>query len=467
MDIFRKKTIEQAKELAEEEKYRLNRALGPWELLLLVLGATIGAGIFVLPGVTAAKHAGPGVIVSFLIGGIISIAVGLAYVEFASLVPVAGSAYTYSYVALGEIIAWIVGWDLLFEFTVVTSTVSVGWGGYVTSLLKSIGINIPTAFSQDIAHGGIVNIPAIIGILIVASIALSGIKAVGRSNALFTGAKVLAIIVFLAIGIFHIKPENWHPFTPFGWGGVLTGAALTFFAYTGFDGVTTVLEEVKDPQKSIPFALIGGIGAITFLYIAVSTVLTGMVSFTKLDVPDPAAFALQQVGVQWGGAMISVAVIFGLIATMLGNGLSSTRILFAMSRDGLLPEKFATVHPKTRVPIVSSIIIFGTALILGGVLSIGELAELANIGGLTAFALTTLSVMVMRYTKPDAKRLFRVPAIWIIGPIGILGSLALIISLPKITIIRFIVWLIIGLIIYLGYGNKHARIKNLEQTAKN
>lgn len=459
-NIFRTKSIEQAKRITEVERFKLRRELGSWQLMLYVLGATIGAGIFVLPGTTAALHAGPGVIVSFLIGGIVTIAVGLAYVEFASMAPVAGSAYTYSYIALGEFIAWIIGWDLLLEFTVISSTVAVGWSGYVNSFLQSIGIYLPEGLTKDIAHGGIVNLPAVVGWLIVAWIALSGIKNVGRSNTLFTIAKVGAIILFLIIGAFHVDPINWTPFTPFGWTGVMAGAALVFFAFTGFDGVTTVLEEVKNPQKAIPVALIGGLSVLTLLYALVALVLTGIVPFPELDVPNPTVFALQSVGIQWGGAIIAVAVIFGLLATMIANTTSATRVLFAMSRDGLLPERIAQTNNKTGVPVASVVIVVATGILLSGFLSIGELAEFANIGGLTAFALTTVSVMVLRYTKPDQPRAFKVPALWFFGIIGVGGSLALIFSLPLFTILRFSIWLVIGVIIYWVYGYKHAKVNS-------
>ena len=459
-NIFRTKSIEQAKRITEVERFKLRRELGSWQLMLYVLGATIGAGIFVLPGTTAGLHAGPGVIVSFLIGGIVTIAVGLAYVEFASMAPVAGSAYTYSYIALGEFIAWIIGWDLLLEFTVISSTVAVGWSGYVNSFLQSIGIYLPEGLTKDIAHGGIVNLPAVVGWLIVAWIALSGIKNVGRSNTLFTVAKVGAIILFLIIGAFHVDPINWTPFTPFGWTGVMAGAALVFFAFTGFDGVTTVLEEVKNPQKAIPVALIGGLSVLTLLYALVALVLTGIVPFPELDVPNPTVFALQSVGIQWGGAIIAVAVIFGLLATMIANTTSATRVLFAMSRDGLLPERIAQTNKKTGVPVASVVIVVATGILLSGFLSIGELAEFANIGGLTAFALTTVSVMVLRYTKPDQPRAFKVPALWFFGIIGVGGSLALIFSLPLFTILRFSIWLVIGVIIYWVYGYKHAKVNS-------
>lgn len=458
--FLRTKSIEQANKITEVERFKLKRELGSWQLMLYVLGATIGAGIFVLPGTTAALHAGPGVIVSFLIGGIVTIAVGLAYVEFAAMAPVAGSAYTYSYIALGEIIAWMIGWDLLLEFTVIASTVAVGWSGYVNSFLQSVGIHIPEALTKDIAHGGIVNLPAVIGWLIVAWIALSGIKNVGRSNTLFTIAKVAAIILFLVIGTFHVNPVNWTPFTPFGWSGVMAGAALVFFAFTGFDGVTTVLEEVKNPQKTIPKALIGGLSVLTLIYALVAAILTGIVPFPDLDVPNPTVFALQSVGIQWGGAIVAVAVIFGLLATMIANTTSATRVLFAMSRDGLLPERIAQTNKKTGVPVLSIFIVVLTGILLSGFLSIGELAEFANIGGLTAFALTTISVIVLRYTRPDQPRAFKVPAIWLVGIIGVGGSLALIFSLPIFTILRFLVWLAIGLVIYIAYGYKHAKVNN-------
>lgn len=461
--FLRTKSIEQANKITEVERFKLKRELGSWQLMLYVLGATIGAGIFVLPGTTAALHAGPGVIVSFLIGGIVTIAVGLAYVEFAAMAPVTGSAYTYSYIALGEIIAWMIGWDLLLEFTVIASTVAVGWSGYVDSFLQSVGIHIPEALTKDIAHGGIVNLPAVIGWLIVAWIALSGIKNVGRSNTLFTIAKVAAIILFLVIGTFHVNPVNWTPFTPFGWSGVMAGAALVFFAFTGFDGVTTVLEEVKNPQKTIPKALIGGLSVLTLIYALVAAILTGIVPFPDLDVPNPTVFALQSVGIQWGGAIVAVAVIFGLLATMIANTTSATRVLFAMSRDGLLPERIAQTNKKTGVPVLSIFIVVLTGILLSGFLSIGELAEFANIGGLTAFALTTISVIVLRYTRPDQPRAFKVPAIWLVGIIGVGGSLALIFSLPIFTILRFLIWLAIGLVIYIAYGYKHAKVNTKNQ----
>jgi len=462
-NFLRTKSIEQANKITEVERFKLKRELGSWQLMLYVLGATIGAGIFVLPGTTAALHAGPGVIVSFLIGGLVTIAVGLAYVEFAAMAPVAGSAYTYSYIALGEIIAWMIGWDLLLEFTVIASTVAVGWSGYVDSFLQSIGIHLPGALTKDIAHGGIVNLPAVIGWLIVAWIALSGIKNVGRSNTLFTIAKVGAIILFLVIGTFHVNPVNWTPFTPFGWSGVMAGAALVFFAFTGFDGVTTVLEEVKNPQKTIPKALIGGLSVLTLIYALVAAILTGIVPFPDLDVPNPTVFALQSVGIQWGGAIIAVAVIFGLLATMIANTTSATRVLFAMSRDGLLPERIAQTNKKTGVPVLSIVIVVLTGILLSGFLSIGELAEFANIGGLTAFALTTVSVIVLRYTRPEQPRAFKVPAIWLVGIVGVGGSLALIFSLPLFTILRFFIWLFIGLIVYLLYGYKHAKISSTDK----
>ncbi|MGO0122520.1 amino acid permease [Desulfothermobacter acidiphilus] len=322
-------------------------------------------------------------LLAFLIfwGGIVCICVGLCYVEFASMAPFAGSAYTYAYIALGEILAWVVGWDLLFEFTVVCSTVSVGWSGYVVSFLQSLGLDLPAAFARDVAHGGVVNIPAILGLLLVGYIAYSGVKNVSRANVLLTIIKLLAIFFFLACGLGHLQPANWHPFAPFGLGGILTGAALTFFAYTGFDGMTSVLEEVKNPQRSIPVALIGGLLIVIILYVSVAAVLTGVVNYSRLDVPDPAAFALLEMGIRWGGALLSVAVLFGLIAVMLGYGLSATRILFAMSRDGLLPPVLARVHPTTRVPYIATLLIFGVAILGGGFFSINELAELANIGG--------------------------------------------------------------------------------------
>lgn len=456
--VLRKKSVEETREMAEEKEFALKRELNARQLMLYVIGATIGAGIFVLPGTVAAKDAGPGVMISYLLGGIVAIAVGLAYVEFASIVPVAGSAYTYSYVALGEIFAWIIGWDLIFEFTVVAGTVAVGWSGYVTSFLESVGVVLPPALSRDITSGGVVNLPAVVGVGIVFLIAYSGIRNVGRWNEGLTWVKLGAVLLFLVVAVGHLNPANWRPFAPFGWHGVLTGAALTFFAYTGFDGVTTVLEEVKNPQRAIPVALAGGVTLVAVLYFAVAAFLTGVVPYTRLNVPDPTAFAFQQMGIRWGQAVVSVAVIFGLLATMLANGTSASRILFAMGRDGLLPERIARVHPRTHVPSLATALVFGTAMVLGGFLNIHELAELANIGGLTAFFLTTLSVMLLRKTQPELPRTFRVPALWLVGPVGLVGSLALIASLPALTFARFVLWLAVGLLVYFTYGMRHARI---------
>ncbi|OIQ62728.1 amino acid permease [Neomoorella thermoacetica] len=455
--LFRRKSISEATELAELKEYKLRRDLNLLELFFLVIGATIGAGIFVLPGVAAAKYSGPAVSISFFLGGLVCICVGLCYVEFASMVPVAGSAYTYAYLALGEIFAWIVGWDLLFEFTAVTSTVSVGWSGYFVEFLRGFGIHLPKMITTDIAHGGFINAPAIIAILLVTYIVYSGIREAGKINAYLSLGKLCALALFLVLAIPFIKPVNWHPFLPFGWKGVMTGAALTFFAFTGFDGVTTVTEETKNPQRDVPIALVSGLGFITILYIVVSAVLTGVVPYTKLDVPDPAAFALVSIGKSWGGGIIAIAAIFGLFTVMMGNGLSATRILFAMSRDGLLPPIFARVHKTRRTPYIATLIIFSVALIGGGFLSIGELAELANIGGLTAFTLTAISTLVMRYSQPEARRPFKVPAIWVVAPLGIVGGIALISSLPPITFIRFGIWMVIGLVIYFSYGRKYSK----------
>lgn len=456
--VWRKKSPEAARALAEEKIFKLKRELGTWELFLLVVGSTVGVGIFVLPGVVAAEHAGPGVIISFVLSGLVALSVGLAYVELAAMVPVAGSAYTYAYVALGELLAWIIAWDLIFEFAVSTSAVAVGWSGYIVELFKSFGITLPTTLTTDTLHGGIVNLPAILAITGVVAIALLGIRQAGHSNALFTGIKLAAALFFIIIGVRFVDIANWQPIAPYGWSGIFTGAALVFFAYVGFDGITTVMEEVRDPQRTIPKAFIGGIVFIILLYVVVSAILVGMLPYPKLDVPDPVAFALLQVGVRWGSALLSTAIIFGVLAVLLADVLIVSRYLYALGRDGLLPPFFAKVHPERRVPTAATLLIFSLASILAGFLSVGELAELANIGGLTAFLLTTISVVVLRWTRPNEKRPFRVPFLPFFAIIGIVGSLLLIVSLPLITFARFSIWLVIGLIIYftqLSHLEKH------------
>jgi len=455
--VFRRKSIEWAKSLAEEKGHRLQRELGPVPLFFYTIGAVIGAGIFVLPGTVAAHDAGPAVPISFLIGGIVTLAVALMYVEFAAMVPVAGSAYTYTYVSLGEIFAWIVGWDLIFEFTVIVATVAVGWSGYVNSLFHAMGFPLGEALTHNPFEGGVANLLAALGVSFVAAISLRGIRLVGQVSERLTWLKLLAILTFLGVGIAHIHPKNWQPFLSFGWEGVLRGAALTFFAYTGFDGVTAVLEEVKNPERTIPRVLLSAILTIVALYVGVAAVLTGVVPFTHLDVPNPVAFAFREMGLPAGEGLIALAILFGLLATMLANGTNGSRILFAMGRDGLLPELLGRVHPTTRTPHVAESFVFGTAALLATFFPVHTLAELANIGGLSAFFLTTLSVLVLRVTRPDTVRPFRVPAVWLVGLIGLAGTATLIASLPWVTFVRFGIWLLLGLVVYVTYGFRHAR----------
>ncbi|WP_338825808.1 putative amino acid permease YhdG [Moorella thermoacetica] len=462
--VLRKKNIAEALEMAETGKFKLRRELRAIDLFFLVIGITVGGGIFVLPGVMAAQHAGPAVTISFLIGAVVAIFTGLCYVEFASMVPVAGSAYTYSYLALGEIFAWVIGWNVLLEFTMVCSAVAVSWSGYVVELLKNIGLQIPAALTADIGHGGIVNVPAVLILLVVAYIVYGGISQTGKVNDILSVTKLLTVLFFIIIAIPFVKPINWHPFLPFGWKGVMTAASLGFFAYGGFDAVTTASEETKNPNRDIPIGLICGLVFVALLYTIVSLVLTGMVHYSQLDTPAPVAFALSYVGKRWGGGLVAAGAICGLFTVMMGTMLGSSRILFALSRDGLLPPVFSRVHVTRRTPYFSTLIVLAVAVLTAGFLPLGILVELVNIGMLTAYFLTSISILVMRVTQPDVKRPFKVPAVWFVAPVATIGVVALIFSLPKATLIRFAIWTIIGLIVYFGYGVKHSRLARETQS---
>lgn len=460
--ILRKKDIATAMEMAAMDQYRLRRELKAMDLFFLVIGITIGGGIFVLPGVMAAEHAGPGVTISFLIGAVVAIFTGLCYVEFASMVPVAGSAYTYSYIALGEIFAWIIGWDVLLEFTLVCSAVAVGWSGYIVELLKDMGLSLPPAFTTDIAHGGIVNLPAVFILLVVAYIIYGGISLTGKVNDAIGIIKLLTVVFFIIVALPFVKPVNWHPFLPFGWQGVMTAAALGFFAYGGFDAVTTAAEETRNPNRDIPLGLILGLVVVASLYVLVSLVLTGVIPYTKLDTPAPVAFALSYLGKRWGGSLVAAGAICGLFTVMMGAMLGGSRILFALSRDGLLPPVFSRVHATRRTPYVATLIVLTVAVLTGGFLSLGELVELVNIGMLTAYLLTSISILVMRLRYPEIERPFRVPAVWLVAPVATLGVVALTFSLPGATLVRFAIWFIVGMLIYFGYGIRHSKLANRE-----
>lgn len=463
-DIFRKKRIEDLLDVSSGEN-SLKKVLGSFELTMLGIGAIIGTGIFVLTGIAAANYSGPALVISFIIASIACAFAGLCYAEFAAMVPVAGSAYTYGYAALGEFWAWIIGWDLIAEYAFAISAVAIGWSGYIVNLLSAVGIKLPHSITAAPHEGGIVNLPAILIIVCITGLLLAGVKQSANVNNIIVAIKVVVVLLFIVLGISHVKPSNWVPFMPYGFGGVISGASVIFFAYIGFDAVSTAAEEVKNPQKDLPKGIIGSLLICTILYIVVSAILTGMVPYLEFkNTSAPVAFALQQVGINWGSALVSVGAVCGITSVLLVMLFGQTRVLFAMSRDGLLPKVFGEVHPKFKTPAKSTLFVGTVTAILSGFTPIGVVAELTNIGTLAAFVIVSAAVIVLRKTRPDLKRTFKCPLVPVIPLLSIAFCLLLIFKLPDVTQIRFLVWLAVGFIIYFAYGNKNS-IMNKDNNA--
>ena len=459
--LWRVKPIDVILKQEEHPDKSLKRTLGPLSITAMGVGAIVGTGIFVLTGVAAAKYAGPGLILSFVVAGIVSGLAALCYAEFASTVPVSGSAYTYSYATLGELIAWIIGWDLILEYAVGAAAVSIGWSGYVTDLLKSaLGISLPVALTASPFSGGIINLPAVIIILLLSALLIRGTSESSTFNNVMVGIKLLVIIFFIVIGAGHINPAHWNPFLPFGAGGILRGASVIFFAYIGFDQISTSAEEAKNPGRDLPLGILISLLVCTVLYILVTIVLTGMVSYTQLNVASPVSHALILLGLNVAGAIISIGAICGLTTVLLVLLYGQSRIFFSMARDRLLPPIFSRVHPKFRTPYLSSIIVGIVVALVAGFTPIDVVAELTNIGTLAAFVLVSAGVLILRKTQPDLRRAFRVPLVPVVPILSIITSFILIISLPLITIGRFIIWLVIGLVVYFLYSRKTSSLQN-------
>jgi APA family basic amino acid/polyamine antiporter len=463
MNLFRMKS-------ASPDEFRetgLNRCLTTFDLVFLGIGAIIGTGIFVLTGIAAATQAGPAIVLSFVVAGLACAFAALAYAELASCVGGCGSAYGYSYVAFGEIVAWIIGWDLILEYAVSVAAVANGWSGYFNNALAAMGFGLPDSLTHAPTLGGIVNMPAAVIVLILTALLVLGVRQSARSNMVMVFVKLITIAVFIAVAAFNVNPDNWSPFMPFGWYGVsadgkpigiMAGAAMVFFAYVGFDAVSTAAEEAKDPQRTVPIGIIGSLVFCTVIYIIVSGLLTGIVPYTKLNVSSPVAHALQLIGYNWASALISTGVIAGLTTVMLVLFYALTRVIFAMSRDGLLSPFFSVINPNTKTP-VRVIVICGILMsILAGFIPLGELAELVNIGTLAAFALVCFGVIVLRITKPDLPRPFRSPFSPLFPTLGVILCVALMFFLPALTWLRFIVWLLIGIIIYAAYSYHHSKL---------
>jgi APA family basic amino acid/polyamine antiporter len=502
--LFITKPLQSLLDEAAENKQGFKKALSSTNLVTLGIGAIIGAGIFVLTGQAAAQYAGPAIVISFIISGLACAFAGLCYAEFASMIPISGSAYTYSYTTLGEFLAWIIGWDLILEYLFAASTVSVGWSGYVVSFLKDFGIHIPVQLTaatgttmvnvpdvgwQQLTSNltaaltgqgvniaslpqvhAIINLPAMIVIALITGLLIVGIKESAGFNNIMVIIKVAVILLFIAIGFSFIQAVNWHPFIPkntgtwghFGISGILRAAGVIFFAYIGFDAVSTAAQEAKNPQRDMPIGILGSLSVSTVLYILVAIVLTGIVSYTMLNVPDPVAVGVNAMGDKlfWLRPIIKIAAIAGLSSVILVMLLGQPRIFYTMSKDGLLPPVFSKVHPKFKTPYISSMLTGAVAMVLAGILPISILGELVSIGTLLAFTIVCISIIVLRKTRPDIHRPFRTPWVPVIPALGAIICLAQMFALPLDTWARLIAWMAIGLVIYFTYSIRHSKIRN-------
>jgi APA family basic amino acid/polyamine antiporter len=470
---FAKKSVTDLQTEADSGEH-LHRALGALDLIGLGIGCTIGAGIFVLTGTVAAQYAGPAIIISFGLGAVACGFTGLCYAEFASSIPIAGSAYTYAYATLGEVIAWMIGWDLLLEYALGAATVAVGWSGYVVSFLKDFAIAIPpilaTATDTPITLPdgttamAVFNLPAFLGIWGVTLLLILGVRESARINGIIVIIKLAVIAAFLVFGFPHINPANWTPFIPpntgkfgeYGLSGILRGAGVIFFAYIGFDAVSTAAQEAKHPQRNMPIGIIGSLIICTLLYIAVAGVLTGLVSYKFLNVAAPIALGVNVIGFKWLAVAVKIGAILGLISVMLVLSYGQTRILYTISRDGLLPSLFSIIHPQLRTPYVTTLMLGAIVSFLAGILPLSILSELVSIGTLFAFIVVCCGVLYLRYTQPSLLRPFRCPLVPFVPLTAILFCLYLALGLPWATWLRLFVWLAVGLLIYTFYGRHHS-----------
>lgn len=465
LQIFRTKHISVHNDTDSNQS--LKRCLSKWDLTFLGVGAIIGTGIFVLTGVVAATQSGPAIVLSFVIAGFACAFAALSYAELAAAVGGCGSAYGYSYAAFGELLAFIIGWDLLLEYAISVAAVANGWSGYFNNALTAMGIGLPDTLTKAPKLGGLINLPAAVIILLLMILLIMGAKQSAKTNNAMVIVKLITISIFIGVAVFNVHPENWQPFMPFGWfqtlpdgktTGVLAGASLVFFAYVGFDAVSTAAEEAQNPQRDLPFGIVASLSFCTAIYIIVAALLTGVVPYTALNVDSPVAHALKLIGFNGASALISTGVIAGLTTVMLVLYYGLTRIIFAMSRDGLLSAFFSKVNHKTQTP-VRVIVMCGVIMaLIAGLIPLGDLAELVNIGTLAAFVLVCLGVIVLRITQPDLHRPFKSPFSPLFPVLGMLSCSALMLFLPALTWLRFAVWLVLGLIVYFSYSMHNSQL---------
>jgi len=453
MNIWKKKTLEQM--LHSAEKSDLKKNLTAFDLAALGIGAVVGTGIFVSTGV-GAHLAGPAVVLSFIVAAIVSGLCALTYAELATMFPVAGSTYSYSYVAFGELIAWIIGWDLMLEYLVSSAAVASGWSGTFIGLLSSAGIHLPKAITTTPSAGGIVDLPAIIITIAVTWILFVGIKESAKLNNKIVMVKVGVIVLFIALGVFHINLANYKPFAPLGWNGVMAGASIIFFAYIGFDAVSTAAEETISPKRDVPRGLAICLAVVIILYITVALVITGMVPYKEISENNAVPGALARFGINWGAALVGTGAVIGMISTLIVMLYGQIRVFMVMSRDGLLPKMFSKIHPIHKTPTLCTIITGTIAGLMAGFLPLDEIIKLCNIGTLFAFVLVSVGVIVLRKTMANVERKFKCPWVPVLPIISALACVYLMSALPLVTWIRFIIWLLIGIVIYFMYGRYHS-----------
>ena len=454
-----RKTVEETLATTDEEGFRLKKELGALDVTVLGIGVIIGAGIFVLTGQAAAEEAGPGITLSFVLAAIVCGLAALCYAEFAAMVPAAGSAYTYAYATLGQLIAFIIGWDLVLEFTIGASAVAVGFAGYLDSLLDQVfGMTLPASISAPPGDGGSFNLFAVLVVLGVGALLIVGIRLTAKANIAIVVLTIIVLLVVIGVGATKIDTANWTPFLPFGWDGVVGGASLVFFAYIGFDVVATTAEETKNPKRDMPLGILASLGIVTLLYFGVSGVITGMASYKDLGTDAPVADAFKAYDLDWVAAFVYAGAIVAILNTVMILMLGQSRVFFAMARDRLLPSRLAATHPRFGTPWLITAITMTVVAVLAGLVPLTTLAELVNIGTLFAFGLVAVGVLLLRIREPERERPFRTPALPLVSTLAVAGVIYLMVQLPGDTWVRFLIWMALGLVVYVVYSRGASKV---------